>query len=80
MKKGMISANAVTCMRIVATAALIFTEPLSECFFCFYTFTTPHQNLFHTSNIYVKKQIIDLFFILHPTLYFDYLQMAYFKK
>lgn len=25
-------------MRIVATAALIFTEPLSECFFCFYTF------------------------------------------
>ena len=38
MKKGMISANAVTCMRIVATAALIFTEPLSECFFCFYTF------------------------------------------
>lgn len=38
MKKGMISANAVTCMRIVATTALIFTEPLSECFFCFYTF------------------------------------------
>lgn len=35
MKKGMISANAVTCMRIVATAALIFTEPLSECFFVF---------------------------------------------
>lgn len=38
MKKVIISANAVTCMRIIATVGLIFTEPLSELFFGLYTF------------------------------------------
>ena len=38
MKKVIISANAVTCMRIAATVAMVFTEPLSAGFFVLYTF------------------------------------------
>lgn len=38
MKKVIISANAVTCMRIAATVAMVFTEPLSAGFFALYTF------------------------------------------